>query len=60
MALTYEEFITLAKEWYRWGGDSFYECWGKDEFEYYLKEFGPITKTRAKKMFRDNYYKEQE
>lgn len=58
--LTYEQFITLAKEWYKWGGDSFVECWGQQEFDAYVELLGPITKTRAKKMFRDEYYTRKE
>lgn len=60
VGLTYEQFIALAQEWYKWGGDTFVECWGRREFDEYVKQFGQITKTRAKKMFRDEYYVRKE
>ena len=28
------------------------ECWERYEFDYYVKEFGPVTKTKALQMFR--------
>ncbi|MGM9540140.1 hypothetical protein [Anaerovibrio sp.] len=58
--LTYEEFTNLAREWYRWGGATFYECWDENAFNEYVKEFGRISKTRALRMFRENYYIEKE
>lgn len=51
-ALTYEEFIALAKENYTKGGDVAVECWEQREFDFYVKEFGPVTKTKALRMFR--------
>ena len=51
-ALTYEEFISLAKENYNKGGDVAVECWERREFDYYVNEFGPVTKTKALQMFR--------
>ena len=51
-ALTYEEFISLAKENYNKGGDVAVECWERREIDYYVKEFGPVTKTKALQMFR--------
>ena len=51
-ALTYEEFISLAKENYNKGGDVAVECWERREFDYYVKEFGPVTKTKALQTFR--------
>ena len=53
--LTYEELIILAKENYNKGGDGVYECWGKSEFNEWVKEFGPITKKDALEMFRVEY-----
>ena len=50
--LTYEEFMELAKQNYCKGGDTYYECLEKYEFEFYVKEFGEITKERALEMFR--------
>lgn len=44
-ALTYEEFIALAKANYTKGGDGYVECWDDRTFTYFVKEFGPITKT---------------
>ena len=54
-ALTYAEFMDYAKAHYNRGGDSFFECWEKKEFDWYVKEFGPITKSRALRMFRTAY-----
>ena len=51
--LTYEEFMKLALENYEKGVDSFYECWDEREFNEYTARFGAITKTKAKKMFRE-------
>lgn len=61
-ALTYEEFISLAKENYNRGGDVAVECWERYQYDYYVKEFGPITKTEALRMFRTwrSQEKEQE
>ncbi len=61
-ALTYEEFIALAKENYSRGGDVAVECWERYQFEDYVKMFGPVTKTKALRMFRDwkSQEKEQE
>ena len=50
-ALIYEEFIALAKANYTKGGDGYVECWDDRTFTYFVKEFGPITKTRARQMF---------
>lgn len=60
-ALTYEEFIALAKENYSKGGDVAVECWESYQFDEYVKLFGPVTKTRAMQMFRQwkNEEKEQ-
>ena len=51
-ALTYEEFVALAKENYNKGGDVVVECWERYEFDYYVKEFGPVTKTKAMQIGR--------
>lgn len=56
--LTYEEFINLAQQNYSNGGDVVMECWGKKEFGEYEKMFGPVTKAKALKMFRQ--YKSEE
>ena len=50
-ALTYEEFIALAKENYTKGGDAAVECWDKKVFDGYVKTFGTITRTKALWMF---------
>ena len=39
-ALTYEEFIALAKENYTKGGDVAVECWERYQFDEYVKMFG--------------------
>ncbi len=59
-ALTYEEFIALAKENYTKGGDVVVECWERYQFDYYVKEFGPVTKTKAMRIFRDYRAQERE
>lgn len=51
-ALTYEEFIALAQENYNRGGDVVVECWDQRQFDYYVKEFGTMTKTKALQTFR--------
>ena len=51
-ALTYEEFIALAKENYNKGGDVAVECWEKYQFDEYVEMLGPVTKTKAMQMFR--------
>lgn len=51
-ALTYEEFIALAKENYTKGGDVAVECWERYQFDDYVKMFGAVTKTEALRMFR--------
>ena len=50
--LNYEEFIDLAKANYNKGGDTFFECWDKNQYDFYVSEFGKMTKTRALKMFK--------
>lgn len=59
-ALTYEEFIALAKENYTKGGDVVVECWERYEFDYYVKEFGPVTRAKALQIFRNYRAQEQE
>lgn len=59
-ALTYEEFIALAKENYTKGGDVAVECWEKYQFEDYAKLFGPVTEARALQMFRQWRSEEKE
>lgn len=50
--LTYKEFMALALENYRNGGDGVYECWDELSFRYYVEEFGPMTKSKAMALFR--------
>ncbi len=50
--LNYEEFIEYAQKYYIKGGDTFVECWDRREFDYFVKNFGAITKSRALSMFR--------
>lgn len=59
-ALTYEEFIALAKANYSKGGDGYVECWDDRTFAYFVKEFGPITKTQALRMFAAAFDEEKE
>lgn len=58
--LTYEELISLAEEYYNRGGDAIVECWDKKTFDYYVKEFGPMTKKDALDFFRIEYSQEKE
>lgn len=46
-ALTYEEFVALAKENYTKGGDVVVECWERYQFDDYVKMFGPVTKNKG-------------
>ncbi|MCI8828500.1 MAG: hypothetical protein HFE98_06560 [Ruminiclostridium sp.] len=57
-ALTYEELIEYAMKHYSKGGDVVVECWGRNEFDGYVKEVGPITKSQALRLFR--LYRAQE
>ena len=52
--LTYEELMALALENYSKGGDATYECWDQQTFNDYVNQFGPMTKTKALKMFRND------
>ena len=52
--LSYEELMDLARANYSKGGDTVYECWDRRTFDEYVKEFGPITKSKALKMFRED------
>ena len=56
MSMNYEELIAFALEHYNEGGDGVYECWDRRTYEEYIAEFGPITKSKALKMF--NQYNE--
>lgn len=51
-ALTYEELIEYAMKHYGKGGDVVVECWGRREFDEYVKEVGPVTKSQALRLFR--------
>lgn len=50
-ALTYSEFIALAKANYNKGGDGYVECWDELMFDEWVRSFGGITKADALKMF---------
>ena len=50
-ALTYEQFMALARENYNKGGDGYVECWDDRTFAYFVKEFGPITRASALDAF---------
>lgn len=50
-ALTYEQFMALARTNYNKGGDGYAECWDDRTFAYYVHEFGPITEVEALTMF---------
>ena len=59
-ALTYEELMDYAKANYTRGGDMTYECWDEKTFDEFVREFGPITKRVALKLFRWDYEYERE
>lgn len=59
-ALTYEEFIALAKENYTKDGDVVVECWERYQFDDYVRMFGPVTRTKALQIFRNYRAQEQE
>lgn len=46
-ALTFDQFMALARENYGKGGDGYVECWDDRTFAYFVKEFGPITRASA-------------
>lgn len=53
--LTYSEFMELAMQNYRKGGDEYVECWDESCFTEYVSLFGGITKTKALNMFKRSY-----
>lgn len=59
-ALDYKGFIDYAEKHYYKGGDSYVECWDEKTFSEYVENFGPITKSSALTMFRENYAMERE
>lgn len=59
-ALTYDQFMKLARENYDKGGDGYVECWDERTFAYFVKEFGSITKSRAFRMFAEAFDEEKE
>ena len=59
-ALTYEELMDLAMEYYEKGGDVVYECWDRKWVETYTAEFGAITRAKALKIFKNFYAEERE
>lgn len=48
----YDEFIDYAQKHYNKGGDAYVECWDRKQFDYFVKNFGEITKRRALQMFK--------
>lgn len=59
-ALTYEELIALAEKHYNKGGDVVVECWDRRQFDDYVGEFGPITRSDALALFRLNKSEERD
>lgn len=59
-ALTFDQFMELARENYDKGGDGYADCWDERTFAYFVKEFGPITKARALEMFAAAFDEEKE
>lgn len=54
-ALTYKEFMELARTNYTKGGEVFFECWEEYQFNDYVQLFGAITEQDAMKMFERGY-----
>lgn len=54
-ALSYQEFMSLSKQYYNKGGDGYYECWDEQTFNEYVKMFGDITKSKALRMYKTAY-----
>lgn len=52
--LTYDEMMKLALKNYDKGGDGFVECWDEQMFDDYVRDFGPFTKSKAMKMFKQD------
>ena len=59
-ALTYDQFMELARENYDKGGDGYVECWDERTFAYFVKEFGPITRASALDAFAQALDQEKE
>lgn len=59
-AMTYEEFIEYAKKHYNKGGDGYVECWDRKTYDEYVEMFGPITRTKARAMFKTSYEVERD
>lgn len=59
-ALTFDQFMALARENYGKGGDGYVECWDKRTFAYFVKEFGPITRASALDAFAQALDQEKE
>lgn len=51
--MSYDELMAFALAHYNEGGDGVYECWDKRTYDEYVAEFGPVTKSKALKMFRE-------
>lgn len=47
--ITYSEFIKIAWEV---GAMSIIECWDESSFQFYIEQFGPMTKESAYEMCR--------
>lgn len=59
-ALTYDQFMKLARENYDKGGDGYVECWDERTFAHFVKEFGPITRASALDAFAQALDQEKE
>ena len=58
--LSYEELIEYARQHYNKGGDGIYECWDQNTYNEYVSMFGPITKRKSLRMFKDFYTERKE
>ena len=59
-ALTYDQFMELARENYGKGGDGYVECWDDRTLADFVKEFGPITRASALDAFAQALDQEKE
>lgn len=59
-AISYDRFMDLARTNYDRGGAGYATCWDDRTFEYFNREYGPITEERAQEMFRITFEAQQE
>ena len=52
-ALSYDELIEYAKAHGDKGGDAIVKSWDKAEYDEHVRLFGPISKSKALALFRE-------